>query len=194
MHILPFISVVWPAFEVSDEVSLCMCNRFVLQDLILLRDPRATLLWKQEGLPFPVQNSKYFAALLLCFSLVVWMLADCIFKVKKEKKRKKKKKTTTNPQWSTIRSFKFLEHFRGGVRKHAVALSSSPALWQYALGSGNHTGTGLGVTRWLHWSELSQRFPCQSSLNCSTNCICHGYLELLAYFIACSSLWWLYSQ
>jgi len=69
-----------------------MCNRFVLQDLILLRDPRATLLWKQEGLPFPVQNSKYFAALLLCFSLVVWMLADCIFKVKKEKKRKKKEK------------------------------------------------------------------------------------------------------
>ncbi|OXB76394.1 UNVERIFIED_CONTAM: hypothetical protein H355_006805 [Colinus virginianus] len=43
---------------------LCVCvrNRFVLQDLMSLRDPRATLLWKDEGLPSLVQNSKYSAA------------------------------------------------------------------------------------------------------------------------------------
>lgn len=44
---------------------VCACNRFARQDLTLLRDPRATLLWKDEGLQFLVQNSKYFAGLLL---------------------------------------------------------------------------------------------------------------------------------
>lgn len=53
-------------FDLFDEMSsLCVCHRFAHQDLMLLRDLRVILLWKDEGLQSPVQNSKYFAALLL---------------------------------------------------------------------------------------------------------------------------------
>lgn len=48
---------------------LCACHRFAPQDLMWLRGPRATLVWRAGGPQFPAQNSKYCAALLLsaCF-------------------------------------------------------------------------------------------------------------------------------
>lgn len=44
---------------------LCACHRFAPQDLMWLRGPRATLVWRAGGPQFPAQNSKYCAALLL---------------------------------------------------------------------------------------------------------------------------------
>ena len=72
MVFIHILCLLFDQLEVFDEMSsMCVCNRFAHRDLMLLRDPRAILLWKDEGLQFLVQNSKYFAALLLSSCVLV---------------------------------------------------------------------------------------------------------------------------
>lgn len=96
--------------QVFEMSSLCVCNRFGLQDLMLLRDRRATSLWKDAGLPCLVQNSTYFFPLH-------YSVSRSGAGLKKERRFCKISKTVLIKKQKTqliLERFFFVRHFRGG--------------------------------------------------------------------------------